>query len=217
MKWVKSFENIDLGKGWPVEMVSVDFTGGDDGVYALYINDELHFYGDYYHDKIEIKIKSFVQGAKWSGKNIHFYEFAVQDRELIDEVSTHGNTPPKNLNSFYKVNELFGIGNIIRKHKYSGEMDASEVYYSLSKTPKEFHSFEYSDRVDGKNLIKSYAFKNKLDSIKVEMICYIPGIITPGTTEFDLYINDIKLECSRRTSSGIYNMVKRLFRKSQRD
>jgi len=216
MKWVKSFENIDLGKGWPVEMVSVDFTGGDDGVYALYINDELHFYGDYYHDKIEIKIDSFVKGAKWAGKNIQYSKFSVEDRELIEDVSMYGNEPPKNLNSFYKVNELFGIGNIIRKHKYSGEMDASEVYYSLSKTPKEFHNFEYSDRVNGEKVIKSYTFENKSDNIKIEMVCYT-DIISPGTTDFDLYINDIKLECSRRTSSGIYNMVKRLFRKSQRN
>ena len=81
MKWVKSFES-DIGIGWQIEMVRVDFTGGGDGVYALYINDELYFYGDPYHDDIEVKIDSFVEGAKWAGKNIKFSKMVVKDNDL---------------------------------------------------------------------------------------------------------------------------------------
>ncbi len=217
MKWVKSFENVDIGKGWPIEMVSVDFTGGGDGVYALYINDELYFYGDEYHDNITVKINSFVEGCKWSGKNVNFSKFSVKDEDLIRRVSDDAEVPPKNINSFYKTNELFGIGNIIRTHKYTGEMDASEIFYNLSKTPEKFYDFEYSERKENKKIIKSYSFKTNRDEIKIELICFIPGVITPGSTDFDFYINDTKIECSRRTSSGVYNISKRLFRKSHRN
>lgn len=228
MKWVKSFENVDV-KGWQISMVRVDFTGGGDGVQALYINDELYFYGDEYHDSIMVKINSFVEGAKWSGKNIKFSKLVVKDDDLIVRVSDDAEVPPKNLNSFFStaelehIDELFGIGNVVRRHRYPGEMDASEVYYNLSKTPNKFYDFEFNERKEDKNVIKSYTFKTQShqsfieeDIIKVEMVCYIPRIIAPGTIDFSFYINDIKLDCSRRTNSGIYTMAKNLFRKSHR-
>lgn len=48
MKYLKTFE----AKGTHI-ITEVDFTGGGDGVHAIYIDGNLHKYGDYYHDKIE--------------------------------------------------------------------------------------------------------------------------------------------------------------------
>ena len=62
--------------------------------------------------------------------------------------------------------------------------------------------------------IKSALMNLEKGKIKVEMICYIPGISAPGSTDFDLYINDKKLDCSRKISSSIYNRSRKLFKKS---
>jgi len=233
----KSFESFDLeGKGWPIKVTKVDFTGGGDGVYAIYINYELYQYGDYYHDKFEDWARGFIDGLKWSGRNIEYEEVYCENDSIIEEVSEMGNRPPENLEDVLRTNELFGIGNIIRTHKYSDEMEASEINYELENFPNEFSNFKFIERKEDKKSIKSILFNRggydkfakkdlspeiklslmglKQDKIKVEMICYIPGISAPGSTDFDLYFNDKKFDCSRKISSSIYNKAKKLLKKS---
>lgn len=105
MKHLKLFENSsDV-----VKITKVDFTGGNDGVYACYIDGILEFYGDYYHDKIEDKIKGFILGLEWFKKNyvyplkIEIEEFSCNNAQMIEDISEMGNTPPKNLKDVYEA------------------------------------------------------------------------------------------------------------------
>jgi len=92
MKHIKTFENTST----PI-ITKVDFTGGGDGVYAIYIDGSLHKYGDYYHDKIEDWIQGFIDGVKWSGVNIVFNSVKCSDSEMISDISEMANVPPKYL------------------------------------------------------------------------------------------------------------------------
>lgn len=93
MKHLKFFENKSF------VFTKVDFTGGGDGVYALYINGELFKYGDYYHDKITIWIDAFIEGIKWYNNSIEFNTLICKDDVLIEEISEMGGIPPKSLSS----------------------------------------------------------------------------------------------------------------------
>jgi len=103
MNHIKLFEN----RSDVVKITKVDFTGGDDGVYACYIDGVLEFYGDYYHDKIEDIIKGFISGLKWFKKNyvypltIEVEFFQCQNRQMISDISVMGGDPPKNLKDVY--------------------------------------------------------------------------------------------------------------------
>ncbi len=79
------------------KFTTVDFTGGSDGVYALYIDGKLFKYGDYYHDKIEIWIKSFIEGVKWTGALVEEENITCTDKEMIEDISEIANIPPHNL------------------------------------------------------------------------------------------------------------------------
>lgn len=99
MKYLKLFES----KQNVVKVVVIDFTGGADGVTALYTDGLLEFYGDYYHDKIDDKIAGFILGLKWVKENF-VYPLVVEeqklfctDSNLVEQISDFGNTPPKNL------------------------------------------------------------------------------------------------------------------------
>lgn len=92
MKYLKKFES----KGTHI-ITKVDFTGGGDGVYALYIDGYLHKYGDYYHDKIEDWITGFVEGLEWTGVNIQFKEVRCIDKKMIYNISEIASEPPKKL------------------------------------------------------------------------------------------------------------------------
>ncbi len=77
----------------------VDFTGGSDGVTALYINDKLYKYGDDYHDKIRIWIPAFIEGLKMvvDPINIITKKIKVLNEEIIADISEYANIPPKEL------------------------------------------------------------------------------------------------------------------------
>ncbi len=94
---VDEFDIIEESNINSYKFTTVDFTGGGDGVYALYINDKLYRYGDYYHDKIEIWIKSFIEGAIWAGLSIKHEEIICKDSDLNRDISENGNFPPENL------------------------------------------------------------------------------------------------------------------------
>jgi len=93
MKHIKLFESASGSHSF----VKVDFTGGGDGVYALYIDGKLHKYGDYYHDKISEWIEAFTEGAKWAGLDIKFESVRCIDEDIIREVSDNADIPPKML------------------------------------------------------------------------------------------------------------------------
>lgn len=80
------------------EFAEVDFTGGGDGVYALYIDGKLYKYGDYYHDKIEVWIEAFIEGIEWTGANFTHTKIKCENKDLIENISHLGDIPPKNLN-----------------------------------------------------------------------------------------------------------------------
>lgn len=99
MKHIKLFEKLDN----EIVVTVVDFTGGADGVYACYVDGDLEFYGDPYHDKIEDKIKGFILGLKWVKEN-WVYPLKVKeeslkctDQNMIEEISDNGGIPPKKL------------------------------------------------------------------------------------------------------------------------
>lgn len=102
MKHLKLFEDKKVDN---VIVTTVDFTGGGDGVYALYIDGILEFYGDPYHDNIQDKIKGFILGLKWIKENYVYplkvveETFKVTDEALIEDISDMGRVPPKELKS----------------------------------------------------------------------------------------------------------------------
>lgn len=88
----------EVGPKRTLTVTTVDFTGGGDGVYALYVEGKRIRYGDYYHDKIQNWIDGFKESLKFSGAIVIEEEIKVQDEDLINEVSYCGGIPPENLN-----------------------------------------------------------------------------------------------------------------------
>lgn len=72
----------------------VTFTGDEETVQALYIDGELHEYGDWYHNKIDVKISSFIDGVRYTGALVEEEKIQCNDRELIEETTELGNQPP---------------------------------------------------------------------------------------------------------------------------
>lgn len=99
MKHIKLFENKSY------KFTKVDFTGGGDGVYALYIDNKLFKYGDYYHDKIEEWVDAFIQGARWNGASIQYSTLECTDSSMIEEISELAGTPPQNLSDITLLDE----------------------------------------------------------------------------------------------------------------
>lgn len=93
MRYIKTFESDQSSHSF----VEVDFTGGGDGVHALYIDGDLFKYGDYYHNKINDFIKAFTEGAIWAGKNISFKRIKCVDDDMIRDVSEMADSPPQKL------------------------------------------------------------------------------------------------------------------------
>ncbi len=91
MKHIKIFESNSL------TITTVDFTGGGDGVYALYIDGKLHKYGDYYHDKIEEWTIGFIDGIKFTGTTFTYNKVKCVNDDLIYKISDLADTPPTNL------------------------------------------------------------------------------------------------------------------------
>jgi hypothetical protein len=90
-----SFRHTEFDKTF--ELTTVDFTNGGDGVHALYINGQMFKYGDDYHDKIEIWIKAFIEGIKWSGVDVIEDTIECKDEEMCNSISGDGDFPPKNI------------------------------------------------------------------------------------------------------------------------
>ncbi len=92
MKHLKTFENT----AGSVKFTIAKFNGDDDDVIALYADDVLVFYGDYYHNKISDKIGGFFEGLEFSKFVFSKDTLDVTDTDLIERV-TNGENPPINL------------------------------------------------------------------------------------------------------------------------
>jgi len=81
-----------------MELTIVSFCGGGDGIHALYVDGELHKYGDYYHDKIEVWINGFSDGLKYAKVDCTEKVIDLPDgHELIEDTWEMGNPPPNKL------------------------------------------------------------------------------------------------------------------------
>jgi hypothetical protein len=213
MKYIKQFESVEgyPTKGFPVELTKVQF--GIDGVTALYIRGDLHIYGDHYNDKIDDYLKGFINGLKWSGINVEYKKIECSNAEMVENICGIGNPPPNILEDVEKansVNELFG--NVIRNIKYVDEFNGHDITEYLS-TKENSIKISYKERRGKTNeLIKTYLFKMKDDSIKVELSNWLK-IKTPGLTEYNIYINDDKQNISNTTAKRIYNLTEKLYTK----
>ena len=99
MKHIKLFELVDgyPTKGFLVEVREVYFSDGSDPVYGLYINGDLHKYGDNYHDDMDTWIKGFCDGLKWAGINLDYKILYCNDPHWVYQLVEMGGTPPNQL------------------------------------------------------------------------------------------------------------------------
>lgn len=91
MKHLKAFESKSSHK-----FTIVTFELGE-YVKALYIDGQLEFYGDTYHNQITSKIDAFIEGVQWSGVSVDVEKVKCQDDDINEEVCDMGGVPPKNL------------------------------------------------------------------------------------------------------------------------
>lgn len=110
------------------------------------------------------------------------------------------------------INELFAI----RMLRNEGEIEADEIKILLLE--KKYSDLKYSDRKIKGEFIKSYIFnieshRSSIDheTIRVEFSNWSHPIYTPGTSDFNLYYNDVRLKCSRKIARDIYHIAKKLF------
>jgi len=78
----------------------VDFSGGGDGITALYLDGKLHKYGDYYHDKIDENIDGFLDGVQYVLGEDNMSRENIQldwKHPLVKDTWENGNPPPSKL------------------------------------------------------------------------------------------------------------------------
>jgi hypothetical protein len=86
-----------------MKLTIVDFSGGAEGITALYIDGKLHTYGDYYHNKITEWINGFIAGLIRAGVTTEENKiYLPEESPWIDWTWDLDNPPPdtlKGLNS----------------------------------------------------------------------------------------------------------------------
>jgi hypothetical protein len=80
-----------------MKFTTVTFDGDEESVMALYIDGELHDYGDWYHDKINVKISSFIDGVRFSMVDVDEEKIECKNKELITQTTELGYSPPMKL------------------------------------------------------------------------------------------------------------------------
>lgn len=85
----------------------VDFSGGGDGYTALYVDNKLHTYGDYYHDKIGDWINGWVAATE---EQIGEENVERKDWWLVSDddplVKMGGGGPPKDVTKLFTEGRL---------------------------------------------------------------------------------------------------------------
>jgi hypothetical protein len=94
MNHIKKFESMRQGK---IDITKVDFSGGGDGVYALYIDGKIHTYGDEYHNDINAWIRGFIDGLEWIGADIDYKTLYCKDNDIIYNIVDMAEEPPSQL------------------------------------------------------------------------------------------------------------------------
>jgi hypothetical protein len=213
MRHLKTFENRQL-QGNPVIFTTVRF-GDDEPVYALYADGELIKYGDYYHDKIQDWIKGFIAGVKWGDVPTVCYEEVSTNEELIDAVCMMGNPVPEKLSDIYNsTNELFGLGKSMRMLKHLEERDADEIRILCEKD--QIFDLEFNVKKLKNKTVSTYTFNissweplKEFDVVRVELTNLLKvNILTPGLTEYRVYVNNKELNCSNKISKDIFRILK---------
>lgn len=223
MKHLKLFESNNN----EVKVSIVTFPGGDGEVKACYVDGQLEFYGDYYHDKIDEKVEGFILGLKYIKKS-YIYNLVVEvekldcsDHDMNERISELGDVPPKELNQVtFEVNEeLLGIGKTIRRFRYEHEIDAEELEYLIDKN--KIFDLKYSEKKVKEEFIKIFSFKIDshrsyvdFEEVRVEFSNWLHPIKTPGLTDYNIYYNDKMMNVSRRKAKEIYNKLKNKFKNS---
>jgi hypothetical protein len=87
-----------------MKLITVDFSGGGEGITALYIDGVLYKYGDYYHDKISDWIRGFIEGVKYGCNEEVEEELIGLDPEnpWLEETWELAGLPPKKFEDLYK-------------------------------------------------------------------------------------------------------------------
>ena len=210
MKHLKKLESVQgyPTRGFPIEVTIVDFSMGSDGVTALYINSDLHKYGDEYHNDIGSWIRGFIDGLKWSGINVVEEIIRSKSEYWCQQTSEYGCPPPNQLEDIYKdgqMNELF------RSLRFEDESDVYEILYYLENN--KYDNLEFSEsKGSTKQNIKTFTFIADKDIIRIEMESWLK-FTTPGSSEYNLYVNSKKFKCSQKSCKLLYNRAKEAYNK----
>ena len=223
MIYLKKFEShTGMIPGLPTRGFSIDIStviigpSSGDSVNALYINNELHTYGDYSY--FGAYLDGFVDGLKWAGANISYKRYICDDPEWVGKICDRADPPPKNIEDLINIDineELLGIRRSIRGLTHKNEINVEEVKYHLLKGHYEYINFSKKRGLKNEE-IKSYKFeinyRGENFSVKIEEHNYLPDIRFKfnGTTDYHVYIDNKLCHCSRKISKEIYNLVKSL-------
>lgn len=220
MKHLKLFES-DNNK---VKVSVVTFSDME-MVKACYVDGQLEFFGDHYHDKIEEKIGGFILGLKYIKKSyIYNLNVSVEDLECIDvamneRIADLGDIPPKELKDVsFKINEeLLGIKKVIRRIRYEHEIDAEELEYLIDKN--KISDLKYSEKKSKGVFTKIFLFKIEShrsfidhEEIRVEFSNWIHPIKTPGLTDYNIFYNNKVMNVSRKKTKSIYKKLEKIYK-----
>jgi hypothetical protein len=219
MRYIKKFEKVEglPTKGFPIDVTLVTIGSSGDPVYALYINYELHVEGDDYHDKFNRYVDGFVDGLKWSGVNVNYEEYEINEGEWVERCCELGDSPPNNLEDIVFLNEeLIGVRRFLRGLSHENEIDAEDIKYNLEN--KKYSNLKFNTKRGSKDeIISTFTFNIDDKLIKLEENNYFPFFKKKfrGTTEYLMFIDNNILECSNHISKEIYKIAEKLYKRSK--
>lgn len=73
----------------------ITFDPSGESVQALYLNGSLYMHGDYQHDKIGVRIESFLEGLSFTGATIDIEKLDVPF-DFCRSITEDGQEPPGN-------------------------------------------------------------------------------------------------------------------------
>lgn len=75
-----------------INLTEVTFNPGGDSIIALYVNDKLLCYGDYYHDKMSDYLRGFYNALSWTQTEYKLEYISIPEEECRDILD--GDDPP---------------------------------------------------------------------------------------------------------------------------
>lgn len=67
-------------------------------VTALYVNDVLHYYSDYYHSKPTVYIEAFISALEYNNIQYVCNTFRCLNSAMSENITNYGGSPPKFFN-----------------------------------------------------------------------------------------------------------------------